>query len=149
MILTSHFYVVYIKKLVTVLYFSIINVFYLLDLCGAGGDASFAPQANLVSSVYSVVDETVTAPLFLIDESTAKMVSAGKNSFCFFFYSENCYGQTQLRYNNFQEVAYTSLFLYKRHFNKFRTKCFGNLNMLNDGYVPIAVCTVHPSSSGL
>ena len=30
------------KKLVTVLYFSIINV-----LCGAGGDASFAPQANL------------------------------------------------------------------------------------------------------
>ena len=31
------------KKLVTVLYFSIINV-----LCGAGGDASFAPQANLV-----------------------------------------------------------------------------------------------------
>ena len=27
----------------TVLYFSIINV-----LCGAGGDASFAPQANLV-----------------------------------------------------------------------------------------------------
>ena len=32
------------KKLVTVLYFSIINV-----LCGAGEDASFAPQANLVS----------------------------------------------------------------------------------------------------
>ena len=30
-------------NLVTVLYFSIINV-----LCGAGGDASFAPQANLV-----------------------------------------------------------------------------------------------------
>ena len=30
------------KNLVTVLYFSIINV-----LCGAGGDASFAPQANL------------------------------------------------------------------------------------------------------
>ena len=32
------------KNLVTVLYFSIINV-----LCGAGGDASFAPQANLVN----------------------------------------------------------------------------------------------------
>ena len=32
------------KNLVTVLYFSIINV-----LCGAGEDASFAPQANLVS----------------------------------------------------------------------------------------------------
>ena len=32
------------KNLVTVLYFSIINV-----LCGAGGDASFAPQANLVT----------------------------------------------------------------------------------------------------
>ena len=32
------------KNLVTVLYFSIINV-----LCGAGGDASVAPQANLVS----------------------------------------------------------------------------------------------------
>ena len=31
------------KNLVTVLYFSIINV-----LCGAGGDASFAPQTNLV-----------------------------------------------------------------------------------------------------
>ena len=31
------------KNLVTVLYFSIINV-----LCGAGGDASFAPQENLV-----------------------------------------------------------------------------------------------------
>ena len=31
------------KKLVTVLYFSTINV-----LCRAGGDASFAPQANLV-----------------------------------------------------------------------------------------------------
>ena len=36
------------KNLLTVLYFSIINV-----LCGAGGDASFAPQANLVvSGVY-------------------------------------------------------------------------------------------------
>ena len=34
-------------NLVTVLYFSIINV-----LCGAGGDASFAPQANLVISWY-------------------------------------------------------------------------------------------------
>ena len=31
------------KNLVTVLYFSIINVLF-----GAGGDASFAPQANLV-----------------------------------------------------------------------------------------------------
>ena len=39
---------VYIKKLVTVLYFPIINVFWLLNLCGAGGDASFTPQANLV-----------------------------------------------------------------------------------------------------
>ena len=36
------------KKMVTVLYLSIINVFWLLNLCGAGGDASFAPQANLV-----------------------------------------------------------------------------------------------------
>ena len=43
----SHFYVVYIKILVTVLYFSIINVFWLLNLCGAGGDAISAPQANL------------------------------------------------------------------------------------------------------
>ena len=33
------------KNLVTVLYFSIINV-----LWGAGGDASFAPQANLVAN---------------------------------------------------------------------------------------------------
>ena len=35
------------EKLVTVLYFSIINEFWLLNLCGAGGDASFAPQAYL------------------------------------------------------------------------------------------------------
>ena len=35
------------KKLVTVLYFSIIN-----GLCGAGGDASFAPQANLVLNCF-------------------------------------------------------------------------------------------------
>ena len=33
------------KNLVTVLYFSIINV-----LCGVSGDASFAPQANLVQA---------------------------------------------------------------------------------------------------
>ena len=33
------------ENLVTVLYFSRINV-----LCGVGGDASFAPQANLVYS---------------------------------------------------------------------------------------------------
>ena len=39
------------KKLVTVLYFSIINVFSLLNLCGAGGDANFASQANLVSRI--------------------------------------------------------------------------------------------------
>ena len=32
------------KNVVTVLYFSIINV-----LCGAGGDASFGPQANVVT----------------------------------------------------------------------------------------------------
>ena len=31
-----------------VLYFSVINVFWLLNLWGAGGDANFAPQANLV-----------------------------------------------------------------------------------------------------
>ena len=37
------------KNLVTVLYFSIINV-----LCGAGGDASFAPQANLVFFFYII-----------------------------------------------------------------------------------------------
>ena len=43
-ILKSHFHI--FKNLVTVLYFSIINV-----LCGAGGDASFAPQANLVFSM--------------------------------------------------------------------------------------------------
>ena len=36
------------KKMVTVLYFSIIDVFWLINLCGEGGDASFAPQANLV-----------------------------------------------------------------------------------------------------
>ena len=39
------------KNSVTVLYFSIINV-----LCGAGGDASFAPQANVVfSAIYLTV----------------------------------------------------------------------------------------------
>ena len=31
-----------------VLYFSIITIFWLLNLSGTGGDASFAPQANLV-----------------------------------------------------------------------------------------------------
>ena len=36
------------KKMVTVLYFSIISVFWLLNLSGAGGDGSFASQANLV-----------------------------------------------------------------------------------------------------
>ena len=38
------------KKLVTLLYFSIINVFWLLNLhvCGVGGDASFATEVNLV-----------------------------------------------------------------------------------------------------
>ena len=36
------------KNLVTVLYLSIINV-----LCGAGGDASFAPQANLVWTIFT------------------------------------------------------------------------------------------------
>ena len=35
------------KNLMTALYFSIINV-----LCGAGGDASFAPQANLVLCLF-------------------------------------------------------------------------------------------------
>ena len=34
------------KKIVTVVYFSIINVFWLLNLCGAGGDASFAPRGK-------------------------------------------------------------------------------------------------------
>ena len=36
------------ENLVTVLYFSISNV-----LCEAGGDASFAPQANLVDILFS------------------------------------------------------------------------------------------------
>ena len=40
------------KKFVTVLLFSIINVFWLLNLRGAGGDASFAPQANLVKACF-------------------------------------------------------------------------------------------------
>ena len=43
------------KNLVTVLYFSIINV-----LCGAGGDASFAPQANLVDCLLHRMDITIT-----------------------------------------------------------------------------------------
>ena len=38
------------KKMVTVLYFSIIILFWLLILCEAGGDESFTPQANLVIS---------------------------------------------------------------------------------------------------
>ena len=41
------------KKLVTVLYFSIIYV-----LCRAGGDASFAPQANLVLQLRLCVFKT-------------------------------------------------------------------------------------------
>ena len=35
------------------MYFYIINVFWLLNLCEAGGDASFAPQANLVQCVFA------------------------------------------------------------------------------------------------
>ena len=45
------------SNLVTVLYFSIINV-----LCGAGGDASFAPQANLVQFKFSVTWSCVSLP---------------------------------------------------------------------------------------
>ena len=33
---------------ITVFFYIIINVFWLLNLCGASGDVSFAPQANLV-----------------------------------------------------------------------------------------------------
>ena len=50
---------VYIKKMVTVLYLSIFNVFWLLNLGGVGGDASFAPQANLVIH-YAILAEAVT-----------------------------------------------------------------------------------------
>ena len=42
------------KNLVTVLYFSIINV-----LCGAGGDASFAPQANLVVCCFLLYHDVI------------------------------------------------------------------------------------------
>ena len=44
----SHFLTWLDDKLVTVLYLSIIDVFWLKNLCGMGGDASFAPEANLV-----------------------------------------------------------------------------------------------------
>ena len=44
------------KKIVIVLYFSIINVFWLLNVFGVGGDASFAPQANLCSESYLLFD---------------------------------------------------------------------------------------------
>ena len=46
------------KNLVTVLYFSIINV-----LCGAGGDASFAPQANLVDQDVQLVIDLSAIPV--------------------------------------------------------------------------------------
>ena len=42
------------KNLVTALYFSIINV-----LCGAGGDASFAPWANLVKYIFFIIQSTL------------------------------------------------------------------------------------------
>ena len=41
-----------LHKLVTVVYFSLINVFWLLNLCGVGGDASFA-NLVLVTVVFS------------------------------------------------------------------------------------------------
>ena len=41
--------------MVTVLYFSIINVFWLLNLCAEGGHASFATQTNLVTYCFDVV----------------------------------------------------------------------------------------------
>ena len=45
------------KNLVTVLYFSIINV-----LCGTDGEASFAPQANLVHPSPSAAQLPVDEP---------------------------------------------------------------------------------------
>ena len=50
------------KNLVTVLYFSIVNV-----LCGASGDASFAPQANIVSHVSD--DVSIFSKRLLREES--------------------------------------------------------------------------------
>ena len=38
------------KKIGDSTVFCIIGVFWLVNLCGAGGDASFAPQANLVNN---------------------------------------------------------------------------------------------------
>ena len=55
---------VYIQTWVTVLYFSIIIVFWLLYLCEAGGDASLAPQANLVCSVPLVCLNKMFYPAF-------------------------------------------------------------------------------------
>ena len=49
------------KKIMTVLYFSIIIVFWLLNLCGVGGDARFAPHAYLVCSLVTFL--TFTRPL--------------------------------------------------------------------------------------
>ena len=48
------------KNLVTVLYFSVINV-----LCGAGGDASFAPQANLVYFIFCQLNQSFSKNFFL------------------------------------------------------------------------------------
>ena len=57
------------EKLATVLYFSIINVFCLINLYGAGGDASFASQANLVI-VYSGDVPKVRAICCFLDKLT-------------------------------------------------------------------------------
>ena len=54
------------KNLVTVLYFSIINVLY-----GAGGDASFAPQANLVVGKHFPLELV----LFLVIGATSPTIS--------------------------------------------------------------------------
>ena len=47
------------------MYFSIINVFWLLNLCGAGGDPSFAPSGK--SSWYKFINKLAHTNSFLIE----------------------------------------------------------------------------------
>ena len=66
------------KNLVTVLYFTIINV-----LCVAGGDASFAPQANLVIIdccvfMWQVIKQTVMTTVYGVTKYGARAQIRGQ-----------------------------------------------------------------------
>ena len=47
------------------MWFSIIDVFWLPNLCGASGDASFAPELPPIVPVYFIMDQQSSRNIFL------------------------------------------------------------------------------------